>query len=102
MLSEMRVRIEPGDITEDLPVDQSRQLAFVASSLISIMYLYDSRASPSLPAQRSAWHRFWFAVCHRDFRSHPKSWTIQAVQHKNAFGCKISTYHHQVIVLRIN
>jgi hypothetical protein len=42
------------DITEDLPIDQSRQLAFVVLLPTSIMYGYASRVSIILPARSSA------------------------------------------------
>jgi len=57
------------------PMDQSRQLAFIVSSLISAIYRHASKSSVSLPARRRAWHRFWFAVCHKDVKSHPNSTT---------------------------
>jgi len=80
-------------LLKDLLKIHACKLALVASSLASIPYLYDSKASPSLLALRSARHSFLFAVCHNDSSSHPNSCKNAYLNIEGMISCLISTYH---------
>jgi hypothetical protein len=88
--------VASGDVSENLPLDQSTQVAFTDSLRVSIMYLCASRASSGLPAERNAWHRFWCVVRHKDSRSQPKSWTKHSVMKSTMYASY--THHGQVLV----
>jgi hypothetical protein len=74
-------------ITGDSPANQARVLAFVVSSLASIMDRYSSKPSAYLPARMRLMHNWLLAVCHNDLRSHPKICKNTKLSRKNIFGC---------------